>query len=482
VPAARLEACNQASVNSKGKYVLYWMIGYRRTGWNFSLDRAVAQAQELNRPLVIVEALRCAYPWASDRLHRFVLQGMAENNRRLARAPALYYPYVEPSLGAGKGLLETLARRACLVVTDDFPCFFLPQMVARAARRIPVRLEKIDSNGLLPLRVADRAFKTAHSFRRFLQLNLLPHLSAFPQPAPLSGARLPRLGSLPVEITRRWPPASPALLAADADALANLPIDHSVGAVATPGGAGEAEATLKGFLRERLRRYIEDRLRLDDEATSGLSSYLHFGHISAHQIFHSLMEQEEWSPDRLGPRASGSRSGWWGVSKKAEAFLDQLITWRELGFNFCTQRDDYHRYESLPQWAQDTLAEHSHDPRPHLYTLKQFERAATHDEVWNTAQRQLLLTGRLHNYLRMLWGKKILEWSRSPRQALKTMIELNNRYALDGRDPNSYSGIFWCLGRYDRPWGPERPVFGKVRYMSSASAARKLVGLRALRM
>jgi deoxyribodipyrimidine photo-lyase len=351
----RVQVCNQAPADSRGDYVLYLMIANRRVSWNFSLDRAVAWAQELNKPLVVLEALRCDYPWASERLHRFVLDGMAENARRLVGTPALYYSYVEPSVGAGRGLLEALARRACVVVTDDFPCFFLPRMVASAAQRLPVRMEKIDSNGLLPMCLADRVFKTAHSFRRFVQLELPQQLAGPPQARPLSGARLPRMDSLPRGIERRWPPAPRALLAGDPAALAELPIDHTVSPVATRGGAAEAEGVLKRFLQERLRRYLEDRLRLDDEATSGLSPYLHFGHISAHQVFHELMEQEDWSPDKLGARASGSRSGWWGVSAEAEAFLDQLITWRELGFNFCAQRVDYDSYESLPEWARQTL-------------------------------------------------------------------------------------------------------------------------------
>jgi deoxyribodipyrimidine photo-lyase len=162
------------------------------------------------------------------------------------------------------------------------------------------------------------------------------------------------------------------------------------------------------------------------------------------------------------------------MSAEAEAFLDQLITWRELGFNCCHMREDYDRYESLPAWARKTLAEHQGDARPHRYSLEEMEAARTYDPLWNAAQTQLVREGQMHNYLRMLWGKKILEGTSSSQEALRVMIELNNRYALDGRDPNSYSGIFWCLGRYDRPWGPERPIFGKVRYMSSANTARKL--------
>jgi deoxyribodipyrimidine photo-lyase len=180
--------------------------------------------------------------------------------------------------------------------------------------------------------------------------------------------------------------------------------------------------------------------------------------------------------ERLGDpkQTKGGRSGWWGMSEAAESFLDELVTWREIGFNMCSKVRRYDRWESLPEWAQETLDDHSRDPRPHIYSLEQLQNAATHDAVWNAAQRQLLHEGRMHNYLRMLWGKKVLEWSPTPQDALKVLIELNNRYAVDGRDPNSYSGIFWVFGRYDRAWGPERPIFGKIRYMTSDSTLRKL--------
>jgi deoxyribodipyrimidine photo-lyase len=231
---------------------------------------------------------------------------------------------------------------------------------------------------------------------------------------------------------------------------------------------------LRKFIDGQLDHYGESRNVIDEDVTSGLSPYLHFGHISAHEVFAAAMDHEGWSSSHIFPKASGSRSGWWGISASVEGFLDQLITWRELGFNMCVHRDDYDRYESLPDWAQTTLAEHREDHRPYTYDLTEFEHAETHDPLWNAAQRQLVREGRIHNYLRMLWGKKILEWSPSPEDALDVMIGLNNKYALDGRDPNSYSGVFWCLGRYDRPWGPERPIFGKIRYMSSENTARKM--------
>jgi deoxyribodipyrimidine photo-lyase len=191
-------------------------------------------------------------------------------------------------------------------------------------------------------------------------------------------------------------------------------------------------------------------------------------------VFDAVMTHEGWTRRKLAASGGGKREGWWGVSRGAEAFLDQLVTWREIGFNAAVHLAGHDRYDTLPEWARATLADHARDPRPHCYDRDAFERAATHDPLWNAAQTELVRDGRIHTYLRMLWGKKILEWSRTPQDALDTMIHLNDKYALDGRDPSSCSGIFWCLGRYDRPWGPEREIFGTVRYMSSENTARKL--------
>jgi len=473
VPKIRIHQANEAPVEHDGNFVLYWMIACRRTRWNFALDRALDWSRELDRPLVILEALRSDYPWASDRLHSFILNGMADNARDLQGKSVLYYPYVETAAGRGKGLLEAMAELACVVVTDEFPAFFLPKMVASAAARLPVRLEQIDSNGLLPMRSTERAFPSAYTFRRFLQKELPSHLFEHPKPNPFQDLKLRRPRALPEEIIRRWPTAS-ELLEARPEQLTSLPLDHRVEVAERPGGMREAARVLDEFLEERLSKYNEFRNQPEEEATSGLSPYLHFGHVSPHHVFHKLTDKEEWFFDRLGADARGSRSGWWGMSESAEAFLDELVTWRELGFNTCLHRPDYAGYESLPHWSLETLRVHETDPRPHLYTLDQFERAQTDDTLWNAAQMQLVLEGRIENYLRMLWGKKILEWTPDPREALEVMIELNNKYALDGRDPNSYSGIFWVLGRYDRPWGPERPIFGKIRYMSSKNTARKL--------
>lgn len=350
-PAVRITQANDAPVAPGGDFVLYWMTASRRARWNFALQRAVEHANALRLPLLVLEPLRAEYRWACDRFHRFVIDGMVDNQARLKR----------------KGV-------------------------------------------------------------------------AFYNPAGL---------------------------------IARLPIDHGVGPVDLQGGAGAAEARLSSFVDSRLASYATERNRPELDATSGLSPYLHFGHVSAHEVLACIADREGWTRDDLADDARGHRAGWWGMTESSEAFLDQLVTWRELGFNRCLQVEGYDRYEALPAWARETLAEHASDPREVIYGLDDFEFARTHDPLWNAAQNQLRREGRIHNHLRMLWGKKILEWSESARTALQTMIALNDKYALDGRDPNSYTGILRVLGLHDRAWGPERPVFGKVRYMSSANTARK---------
>jgi deoxyribodipyrimidine photo-lyase len=460
-------------VKTDRAYVLYWMTAHRRLEANFALQYAVEQARALHKPLLILEALRCDYPWASDRLHTFVIDGMAEHAVALAGTPVTYLPYVEPARGAGKGLLARLAADACLVVTDDFPSFFLPRMTAAAGRRIDARLDAVDSNGLLPMRATDKVFLTAYSFRSYMQGVLREHLASWPDTITFDD--LPVCPALPADVTLRWPTTPVTTLRQSAAMLATLPLDHSVAPVERRGGPAAARATLTRFVTQRLARYVEDHSHPDADATSGLSPYLHFGHISAHAVFEAVVTAERWTSRQLGPGKKGQREGWWGASTNAEAFLDQLITWREVGFNMCALRpDDYDQYSSLPSWARATLDLHTSDRRTFLYTRDQFANADTHDEVWNAAQRELATTGTCHNYLRMLWGKKILEWTRTPEEALETMIDVMNRYALDGRNPNSYSGYCWTLGRYDRPWGPERPIYGSIRYMTSANTLKKL--------
>ncbi len=450
------------------------MTAFRRTQSNFALQRAVEIARQIQKPLVILEALRCNYRWASHRFHQFVLDGMVDNATNVQRSNALYVAYVEPESGNGSGLIEHFSSHAAAVVSDDFPCFFHPAMYERFARRLMCSVELVDSNTILPMRAMDRTFSVAHSYRRAMQKEIAQGLPQFPEVNPLKNLSVPKLESLPPSLLQQWPlwvgeEASKNISNLSLDAL---PIDKGVAPTGEKGGPAQGSLVVNRFFTSRLSNYFEARNEPEQAGSSWLSPYLHFGHVSPHTLFERLAEACEWSPAKLG-KPNGKMTGFWNMNENAEAFLDQLMTWREIGFNMCSREKNYDRFESLPDWAQKTLEQHELDERPNVYSLEEFDQAKTHDPLWNAAQVQLKREGRIHNYLRMLWGKKILHWTASPRQALKFMIELNNKYALDGRDPNSYSGIFWVLGRYDRAWGPERPIFGKIRYMTSESTQSK---------
>jgi deoxyribodipyrimidine photo-lyase len=478
VPAIRIEAQVPTPAHRSGRYVLYWMTAARRLAYNHALQRALAWCEELGKPLVVLEGLRLDYPYACDRFHRFVIEGMADHARSLREAGVVYLPFVERERGGGKALLEALAADACVVVGDDFPAFFLPHMRARAAERLRasgVRFEVVDSCGLLPLRASPGPFGYAHQFRRFLQKNLPAHFDGAPTAEPLA-AGLGRGDASALDAARlaRFAFATEDELARPDALVARLPIDHTIGAIGERGGDREARARLATFLKRKLSRYHEDRSHPDDDVASGLSSWLHFGHLGAHEVLAEIARATDWTPSKVAKKAHGSREEWWNASPAADGFLDELVTWRELGLARCHHTDDFTRWEGIPAWARQTLAEHQHDPRPAQYSVEQLDRGETDNDVWNAAQRELRETGRIQNYLRMVWGKTTLQWFAEPRDAFEALLHLNDKYAIDGRDPNTYTNIGWVFGAYDRAWGPERPIFGKVRYMTSSATVKKL--------
>ena len=474
VEAVRRTDANDHPLRPDGNYVLYWMIASRRTRWNHALQHAVDRAADFGKPLIVFEPIRIRYDHASDRIHHFVCEGMRSNAGDCAGKNVTYYPYVEPAPGRGTPLLHRLAKNACTVVTDEYPCFFIPHMIQAVRDRIPARLELVDSNGVLPLRWADRTFTVAHSYRRAMQKVVMDHITEPPRESPLDDDRLPPPVPVPDEILRRWPAADLDALI-DGDAMKSLPIDHTVPPSPTlRGGGNAASIQLRKFLDGKLDAYNADRNHPDEVATTTLSPHLHFGHISAHEVVAATLDRVGWDPSKVG-KVNGKINGFWNAGESAEGLLDQLLTWREMGFNLSFREpDQYDRYQSLPEWARNSLEAAEADEREYTYCLEDFEYCRTHDELWNAAQAELVRTGIMHNYMRMLWGKKILHWTATPKEALRVMLHLNNKYALDGRDPNSYSGIFWVLGRYDRAWGPKRKIFGSVRYMTSDSTRKKL--------
>ena len=341
-----------------------------------------------------------------------------------------------------------------------------------------------DSNGVIPMSWTESAHTTAHGFRRFVHSNFSRTPQTWPKFNPIpKGYDLvmedAHFDSIIEDSKLKLPPYEWLWRCSEGGstgkkALSAIDIDHDVEPVRfVSGGRNSAIKQLSAFLTNRLERYHQDRNDIANPAVSGLSPWLHFGHISSIEIVEKILENGKWTPESIDMSRKGAREGWWGLSAGVESFLDQIITWRELGFNNAYHNENHNKFESIPEWAKKTLAEHSDDERV-LYTFEQIENAETHDEIWNAAQIQLLKTGIIHNYLRMLWGKRILEWASTPEQAAEWMIQLNDRYALDGRDPNSYTGIFWVLGRHDRAWGPERAIFGKIRYMSSENTRRKM--------
>jgi deoxyribodipyrimidine photo-lyase len=426
---------------STGSFVLYWAQSARRMKRNLALDYAIVRANRLRLPVVIYESLRPDYPSANVRIHTFVLQGV-EANRRDAEERGLRYLFPLPATrDEARGLLRRVSADARLIVTDEFPTFIARAQTERFASRARVPVFTVDNNGILPMRSMPAEQYSARFFRERAHRLFSEFWMHSVDEKPAVG---PFAGPIDADDWRGEP----------ADGAARCAIEQDIPPVGTEGGRDQALALLDLFVRERLDRYADDATR-SCAGSSGLSPYLHFGSIGIEEVADRVLESD----------ASGA---------SVDAFLEQAIIRRELSFNLCFFRPDHDRLSVLPDWAARTLHEHRDDRRKPVYSFEQLEQAATGDEVWNLAQRALLRTGTIHNYLRMVWGKKIIEWSETPEAAHRTMLQLHERWAIDGRDPNTHAGVLWCFGKHDRPWGPERPIFGTVRYMSSEAAARKV--------
>jgi deoxyribodipyrimidine photo-lyase len=449
-------------VDPQGEYVLYWMTAARRTRWSHALQHAVGWSQRLNKPLLVVETLALESPWACTRTHRFIIEGMHDNQAHLERAGATYISCVAQERGDVRRLITQISESASIIIADLDPMHrgdIKALDVSFGSRRV----ELVDSVGVVALALPNRDFTVAHSFRRWAQ-KTLPTSWDPPVADPLGMLSCKRLEPSP-SLQRTIQHAT--------DHRAPLPssLRATPGEIKDRGGYRSGIAQWKAFRESRLARYDQDRSHPDDDVASGLSPWLNFGQVGTHEIMHDLLGEYDL---RLAPRAHGRRQDWWPVTPAAEAFIDQIVTWRELG-TVQAHRDlgKFTSYGGLPAWALKTLDEHRDDARSAEYTLQQLEQAQTSDPLWNAAQRQLVREGRIHNALRMLWGKLVLNWTETPEQAFEYLVTLNNRYAIDGCDAASWSGIGWVFGRFDRAWGPERLVYGKVRYMTSASSRRK---------
>ena len=437
---------NEKRTNPEGDYVLYWMQATHRLHENWALRFAVLQADRLNKPLLVHQGLDPTYEHANDRIHSFILH----NARELAgRAEALGHEYrfvLRHARAGDRRVVDGLAERAALVVTDLYPTAGIAERSRRFAERVGCRVVAIESHAIVPSGIIEKEEYAARTIRPklmgLLDLALEP-VEDRPPRVPFPAGWRDGLAGAPLDLAR-------ADLAAE---VARCEIDHSVPPVALRAGHAAARERLDAFCDDALPRYSERRADPTDElGSSRLSPYLHFGQVSAAEV------------------ARAARAA--GAGGEAEKFLDELVSWRELALNFCLRNPHYGTLQGLPAWVHKTMAEHAGDPREAVYTLDEFERAATHDELWNAAQRELVTSGVMHNVVRMLWGKHVLLWTRTYADALAWLIHLNNKYGLDGRDPGSFGGIQWCFGKFDRPFY-RRPVLGVIRPMSLKRAREK---------
>ncbi|MFU8812027.1 MAG: hypothetical protein ACNA78_03610 [Balneolaceae bacterium] len=464
---------NQNEPNTDGEYVLYWMQINRRFHYNFALEYAIAWANKLGKPLVILEAFSCNYPWATARTHTFMMQGMKEHLEYAEEQNLNYVSFVEQKPGQYDALLRKLASRAALLVSDEYPVFIMRKRNARYPKEFDIPYVTVDSNGLIPLGLTDKDPYSAYFFRKIMQRNFVEAFTNPPKQNPLNGLENRNDVTLPATLFDGAPDGRKALNSI-ADVVAGLNIDHAVKPIDWYGSRSAALGMLGQFIKNGLLEYDEKRNDPDEKKTSQLSAWLHFGKISEYEVVKAVLEHQPdgWDLDTITFN-KGSTGGFFNGNPNIGSFLDEVITWREVGFHFAHHRDDYDQFDSLPDWALETMKKHRNDPREWIYSYDELANSQTHDDIWNAAQTQLREEGIIHNYLRMLWGKKVIEWTPDPETALQYLIDLNNTYAIDGRDPNSYSGIFWCFGRFDRAW-QERPIFGKLRYMTSDSTRKKV--------
>lgn len=435
----RFRTMHDGPLSGEGGCVLFWMQRSQRGRDNPALNLAVEIANELGKPLLTVFGLTSDYPGAQRRHYRFLVEGLPETREQLA---AKGIPMVV-RFGRPDHVASTVADEAgaCLLVGDENPLRVGRLWRESLAKRITVPFGLVDSDVVVPSSFFPKEEFAARTIRPKIHKVWDEFLKPIPNP----------------KVLIRWDERIiPSGLEIDVDSLMSKIKVGGVGEVnGYRGGPAEAGDRLVRFVSERLPGYAVERNQPTPYRTTELSAHLHFGHISPVTMAMAAIESD-------APR------------EDVDSFLEELIVRREVAINFVARNPDYDRIEGCPRWARETLEKHSKDKRTFQYTLADFEAAETHDEIWNASQKEMALTGRMHNYMRMYWAKKILEWSPDAETAFNVAVDLNDRYEMDGRDANGYTGIAWAIGgKHDRPW-PERPIYGTVRSMSYDGIKRKL--------
>jgi deoxyribodipyrimidine photo-lyase len=406
---------------SDNDFVLYWMQNAQRTEYNHALLYAIKRANDLNKPLIVFFGLT-KYKEANTRHYKFMIEGLIEVKEKLERDNIKFiFQHMDR--------LNDIVKNACLVVVDKGYLRHEKEWRHKLSSSIKVPLVEVETNLIIPIEeVSEKEEYAAYTIRSKIN-RLLPKYALELEYENIN------ISSLDINIE-----SIPFDTKLDIEILSDS---------FYKGGYKEAKRRLNNFISNKLSNY--DLLRNDPSLNyqSNLSPYLHFGQISPLDIYLKVKDID-----------------------KSESFIEELVVRRELSFNFVYYNKDYDNYKSLPNWALDTLDKHRIDKREYIYSLDKFESYKTHDPYWNACQKEMVITGKMHGYMRMYWGKKIIEWTNSPEEAYTIMVYLNNKYNLDGRDPNSYAGIAWCFGKHDRPW-TERNIFGMIRYMNNTGLKRK---------
>jgi deoxyribodipyrimidine photo-lyase len=431
----RIQNINRKPLRKEKRFFIYWMQAAQRAEWNHALEYALDKAAELNKPLVVFFGLTPDFPEAGRRAYRFMLEGLRETADTLRkRGIGIILQRGHPA----RNLVKT-AKEAAGVVTDRGYLRIQREWRQYAAEKLDCVLYQVESGVVVPVETASgKEEYSAATIRKKIESRLNQFLK------PLV-SRTPKVKSLD------WPCGDVSVEDIDKalDDMSLGPDEYDMEYFR--GGAFEAKKHLQNFLNHKINRYHERSRDPAADGLSNLSPYLHFGQISP--LYIAIKAGEETGPGK-------------------DAFMEELIVRRELSMNFVFYNSKYDQFQGLPEWARTTLDQHRRDSREYVYQFEDWNRAETHDPYWNAAQQEMLVTGKMHGYMRMYWGKKILEWSRTPEEAFRTALTLNNMYELDGRDPNGYTGVAWCFGKHDRGW-PERKVYGKVRYMNANGLKRK---------
>ncbi|MCC6012013.1 deoxyribodipyrimidine photo-lyase [Candidatus Caldipriscus sp.] len=435
----RVKALNDGKFNENGKFVIYWMSQTHRANFNHSLEFAIDLSNAYRKPLLVYFPITDRYKYSNARYYKFMLDGILEAKKSIEERGI---KFVIEKVDDIKQRVVEISRDAFALITDKAYLKFFRRLNRYVAEKLDIPVYEVESDVCVPVEiVSDRLEPYAFGFRK----KIYSIMDAFivelkPREVKIKSVSLDfGIGELTLKDSL--------------EILDILNIDKSVSLSPFVGGYSQARKYLEEFIERKLHKYKDFRSHPELDYQSNLSPYLHFGQISPIEVVLEVLSK-------------------YGKDENVDSFFNELIVWRELARNFCYYNPNYNHYEGIPDWAKETLEEHKKDRREYIYTLEELENARTHDEYWNAAQLELLKTGKMHNYMRMYWCKKIIEWTDDPKKAFDIACYLNDKYELDGRDPNSYSGISWCFGTHDRPW-KERKIFGKVRYMSASGLEAK---------